>query len=43
MQNTQHAKNQGFFYLPEVWARDLLNLGKKHLDHPNWENLMQSK
>ena len=34
---------QGFSYLSEVGARGLLNLGKKHLDHQNWENLMQSK
>ena len=28
----------------EIGARRLLNLGtKKHLDHQNWENLMQSK
>ena len=33
---------QGFSYLSEVGARGLLNLGKKHLDHRNWENLMQS-
>ena len=31
----------GIFYLSG--ARGLLNLGKKHLDHQNWENLMQSK
>ena len=34
---------QGLSYLSEVGARGLLNLGKKHLDHQNWENLMQSK
>ena len=33
----------GFSYLSKVRARGLLNLGKKHLDHQNWENLMQSK
>ena len=28
----------------EIGARSLLKLGtKKHLDHQNWENLMQSK
>ena len=36
-------KLQGFSYLSEVEARGLLNLGKKHLDHQNWENFMQSK
>ena len=36
--------DQGFSYLSEVVTRGLLNLGtKKHLDHRNWENLMQSK
>ena len=34
---------QGFSYLSEVGARGLLNLAKKHLDHQNWENLLQSK
>ena len=34
---------QGFSYLSEVGTRGLLNLGKKHLDHRNWESLMQSK
>ena len=34
---------QGFSYLSEVGARGLLNFGEKHLDHQNWENLMQSK
>ena len=28
----------GISYLSEVVARSLLNLGKKHLDHQNWEN-----
>ena len=37
------ASIQGFPYLIEVRARGLLNLGKKHLDHQYWENLMQSK
>ena len=32
----------GFFYLSEDRARGLMNLGKRHLDHQNWENLMQS-
>ena len=36
-------KKQGFSYLSEVGTRGLLNLGKKHLDHQNWETLMQSK
>ena len=36
-------KNQGFSYLSEVGAWGLLNLGKKHLDHQNWEHLMQPK
>ena len=35
--------SQGFSYLSEVRARGLLNLGEKHLDHQNWENLMQPK
>ena len=35
--------NQGFSYLSKVETRGLLNLGKKHLDHQNWENLMMSK
>ena len=33
-------------YLSEVGATKtwgLLSLGKKHLDHQNWESLMQSK
>ena len=34
---------QVFSYHSEVRARGLVNLGKKHLDHQNWENLMQSK
>ena len=34
---------QGFSNLSEVGARGLLKLGKKHLGHQNWENLMQSK
>ena len=34
---------QGFSYLSEIGARGLLKLVKEHLDHKNWENLMQSK
>ena len=37
------ATLQEFSYLSEVGDRGLLILGKKHLDHQNWENLMQSK
>ena len=37
-----HSKS-GIFLTYEVRARGLLNLGEKHLDHQNWENLMQSK
>ena len=29
--------NWGFPYVSEVGVRDLLNLGKKHLDHQNWK------
>ena len=29
--------------LPEVRARGLLILGKKHCDHQNWERLMKYK
>ena len=39
----KHGPNQGFSYLSEVGTRGLLNLGKKHLDHQYWKNLMQSK
>ena len=28
----------GVSYLSELGTSGLLNLGKKHLDHPNWEN-----
>ena len=31
---------QGFSYHSEIRTRDLLNLGKKHLDHQNWEELI---
>ena len=31
---------QGSSYHSEVGARGLLNLGKKHLDHQNWDNLI---
>ena len=34
---------QGFSYLSEAGARGRLYLGKKHLDHQSWDNLMQSK
>ena len=39
----RHICVQRFSFLSEVGARGLLNLGKKHLGHLNWENLMQSK
>ena len=29
---------QGFSYLSEFWARGLLNFGKYHLNHQNWES-----
>ena len=35
--------NNGVIIRDFLGARGLLNLGKKHLDHQNWENLMQSK
>ena len=35
--------NPGISNLSEVRAKGLLNLGKKHLNHQNWENLMHSK
>ena len=31
---------QGFSYSSEIRTRDLLNLGKKHLDHQNWEEMI---
>ena len=31
---------QGFSYHSEDGTRGLLNLGKKHLDHQNWEKLI---
>ena len=34
---------RGFSDLSEVGARGLLNLGKKHFDHQNWENLRRLK
>ena len=37
------ATSRGFSYLSEVGARDLLNLGKKDLNHQNWEHLALSK
>ena len=52
--SSQEAKRSGstlFPIFPDM-SRDFptflksgarLNLGKKHLDHQNWENLMQSK
>ena len=30
---------QGFSYRSEIGTRALLNLGKKQLDHQNWEKL----
>ena len=36
-------RHQGFSYLSDVGARGLLNLGKYHLSHQNWENQIQSK
>ena len=32
--------HQGFSYRSEIRTRGLLNLGKKHLDHQNWEELI---
>ena len=34
---------QGFYYISEAGTRGLLNLGKRHLDRQNWENLTQPK
>ena len=34
---------QGFSFLSEVRAGGLLNLGKYHMEHQSWENLMLSK
>ena len=28
----------GIFLLSEVWARGPVELGKRHLNHQNWEN-----
>ena len=42
--NLYDMYNRDFLTFPKsIEARGLLNLGKKHSDHQNWENLMQSK
>ena len=36
-------KNPDISNLSEVQVRGMLNFGKKHFDHQNWVNLMQSE